>query len=1007
MIIVFVFGTASMAWADNLPSLNGPWQMVDDPEGRTLTLVQSGSALTGKALRKDGSLSFEVSGTVDSSTSIKLSAFFDRSEAASDKNITDALWAAAAFANKAAGHPNTLPGTMNGSYDFATGDLAGDRTVPKIDHDGEKYTKLTSTTRSFRLRRLARFRLKNFLVVQNGVPLEPKAPPFVPFWMVDRAGHFVVKFDKAWLGGDSNRNVDVAFSEWSATATKGGDWVGVGGDGVRRPDIAVTDAAWVELRLDDKFPGWAERKEGEFRVNLKLSSQGQSVTGPPLTVPDLTAAFNKTLNERALDLFGLPYDQWSAIDAKNAGKAKSYLWKQVYRRALGFDPGVDFVNLNTTDTPSIVNLRINALFSSQPKRTFLTVPVRLGFFRETKVMDVPAGQTRHLEIEPFALATNTDDKVKLIDDLVAFEIEPDPDDPTQSQKLHIDVDKATRDRLRLAVETPLYRLGQAMRYYGTAGNLKLDPLPDDPGVFEQAKDLVADAGLHNKEIKQVEDDYDAFLALRKKLTDRINQWGDTGIAALEQKMADYNGWTIAFGAPVKPESYLDRKDGTNSGGYGACGTFELTNSTWVIGFSAVGGFFGVDSSRMLDAAAPGGMSSGSQPAIPRTWLLRRPGTDSWYMEGDPIKIVPRANFKDLAGIATEARVRTSQGQNIPVGSRRVREGGGPMGWGDETEARGLVPPGRTGSGNNQDAAAEAAQHAEGQAAMWLRNEWRQGNYIQEVWVDMNNFYICDSCFTWLEYLLPPGAKMTVRFQNFGKDVTNGPELAAENGFQEVKDSESRLLWYERTFEGVANQAEFPDAPERNLVPLLPSGINANLPPIGDVNDPWISDEAYVAQVKKLNPNTGLTDEQILNRRVTGKMFDTKTGNFRDPTSAEQAIHETAKRIEANQRLMDLFNAKRQKGAATADAAALALQSITELLQQIAKRRGEKLTVLLQCDASKNSMLIEVVPSIRTESGKELPVRLPTPQMQKDMLISWYQFSDHTFTEGPVPDWLKK
>ncbi|MBN9086117.1 MAG: hypothetical protein J0J01_04335 [Reyranella sp.] len=996
LILGLLLGSA-VAHAQNVRDVSGPWRMVDDPSGRTLVLSQSGAAVTGRALRPDQSLSFEVSGTVDAAGAIAWSTFFDRSEAADDKKITDALWSAAAGANAAGGHGNAVQASMTGSYDLTTGDLSGQRTIPKVGHDGDKFTKVSFSTVAFRLRRVPQFRLKNFQMMENGVVVDSTPPPFMPFWMVDHQGHFVVKFDKSWVGGNTNTNVDVMFYEWNADAGRKGNWDRVAD--LKRPDIAVVDdTGWVELRLDDRFPGWAERTDGKFRVNLDLTAQGQTVKGPPLTVTDITAAFNKTLNDRALDLFGLTYDQWQAVYAKSPGTAKAYLWRQVYRRSLGFNPSVDVVNLNKSDTPSIVNLRINALFGSQPQRTFTTVPVRLGFFLDSKASDVPAGETRHLEIEPFALAGNTEDKVKLIDDLVAFEIDPDPDDPNQSQKTRIEVNKALRAKLRLAVETPLYRLGQSLRANASAAGLKLDAPANDPMDYQKAVDLVSGAGLHDREIKQVLADWDAFLALRKKLTDRVNQWGDTGLAELEQKIGNYNGWTITFGEPPRTDSVLVRPDG-NQGGYAVCGNLELTNSTWAIGFSAVGGFFGVDSSHMMESAGAGGLSSGGQPALPRERLLRQPGTDVWYMQGEPLQIVPRADFRDLGRTMTRGQMTTPDGMRGAVGSPRARPGGAPIGWGDETMARSLAPG---GDSRAADGLAEAAQHAEGQAAMWLRNNWRAGNRIPQIWVDMNNSYICFDCFNYLELLLPPGARMTVRFQNIGETVRRGPQLTEANGYRIVVDGKSGLSWIEKTFEGVEGQREFPAEPTPRV--LSPSG--ASPPLVADVNDPLLSDEAFVSRVRRLNPNIRMTDQEIVARRNQGQVFDTTSGGFRAATAQERANQRALLQMGGNQRVMDLYRARADAAQAKADAAALLIQGINDMLKQLGQRRGEKLTVVLYCDASLKSLRIQVVPKFTTEAGEEVPIPLPDTT-QKEMLKTWYQYSNHTFTEGPLPDWLNK
>jgi hypothetical protein len=143
-------------------------------------------------------------------------------------------------------------------------------------------------------------------------------------------------------------------------------------------------------------------------------------------------------------------------------------------------------------------------------------------------------------------------------------------------------------------------------------------------------------------------------------------------------------------------------------------------------------------------------------------------------------------------------VRTVDGNDFQVGSPRTR--GGPKGgWGDETIARALLG----GEARElQDAAATAAQHAEGRTAMMMRAEAEAGRPMGPVWLDINNDYICWKCFDTLERLLPPDGRLIVRFQDGPKSALGwGPEIADRHGFTRAKNA-AGLAWWERTFIGV-------------------------------------------------------------------------------------------------------------------------------------------------------------------------------------------------------------
>ena len=59
----------------------------------------------------------------------------------------------------------------------------------------------------------------------------------------------------------------------------------------------------------------------------------------------------------------------------------------------------------------------------------------------------------------------------------------------------------------------------------------------------------------------------------------------------------------------------------------------------------------------------------------------------------------------------------------------------------------------------RDAAAEYAQHAEGQAAAVM---WRDG--MTQAYLDINNSYVCGGCRTYIERMLPPNSTLTVRYE---------------------------------------------------------------------------------------------------------------------------------------------------------------------------------------------------------------------------------------------------
>jgi hypothetical protein len=59
---------------------------------------------------------------------------------------------------------------------------------------------------------------------------------------------------------------------------------------------------------------------------------------------------------------------------------------------------------------------------------------------------------------------------------------------------------------------------------------------------------------------------------------------------------------------------------------------------------------------------------------------------------------------------------------------------------------------------------EALDHAEGQAAAWLRN-----SPLRLLVLDINNDYVCRACLEWLWKILPRGKTLIIRFNSrFGR-----------------------------------------------------------------------------------------------------------------------------------------------------------------------------------------------------------------------------------------------
>ncbi|HYR22268.1 MAG TPA: hypothetical protein VEP30_05015 [Chthoniobacterales bacterium] len=482
------------------------------------------------------------------------------------------------------------------------------------------------------------FKLSNFQVVGNFEPTATEtAPPFTPTWVVDQQGHFVVKFPASWLGeGTTNQNIDVYFEESKDNANS---WIH--DKKVDRPIIDRNDdprVDWVAFRLDDLFGDWNNRSDGLFRISLDV---GGVIHNSPLFTPaDINTASILAVNARCLDLLGIPYDKWNGIYQRNPEEAKIYLWRQIYLRALGFNPSVDLLNLGEDNQPFTISLRVNAKFKSKGEpQTFVTVPVHLGKFpTEVKEFQVPGGEMRHLIIEPFALANDKDvmDSRRALEELNGFEVEPLPDDATVSQKLTIPVDENLKARFNGS--RAKLTLGTAMREFGPKfdGSLLEAPLELFKRAFDAVwvKDVPPSAHeVYRKARNQAEQEYEAFRAIVQKLKDQKNQWGDTGLVDLELQISKYNGWKIGFGVPRSSSADLVSATGERSG-LTRCGDLSLTNSTWTIGVSAIGAFFNPEFSLAMDTSLMKG--SGSAPASDtrKQKLTKIPGIDDWLWETD-------------------------------------------------------------------------------------------------------------------------------------------------------------------------------------------------------------------------------------------------------------------------------------------------------------------------------------------------------------------------------------
>jgi hypothetical protein len=474
------------------------------------------------------------------------------------------------------------------------------------------------------------FKLLNFEVVGEFEHASADSPPpFSLTWLVDRQGHFVVKFPASWTGGTTNHKIDIILEEskdnsWTTART------------VKRPEIRVTDAPWASLQLDEFFGEWNQRKAGVFRVSLDVG--GSVYRSPLFSVADINTSVILSLNERCLDLLGLAYSEWSSVATRDADAAKLYLWRQIYLRALGFNPSVDVLNLRDDDRPFTISLRVNGKFASkEAPQNFVTVPVYLGKGADSaKGVRVVSGEMRHLLLEPFALAKNSYDSNSALQDLTAFELIAEPDDNVASQKRTISVDENLRNRFKGS--SSKLTLGSAMREFGP----KIDGSPLDAPLsfFEKAfaapwhADVPKSAhDVYRRARDQAEGEYKDFLTFVETTKAGRNQWGDTGLVDLELKIAQYRGWKIGFGIPRSSTADLVSATGERDT-LQLCGTTNLTNSTWAIGVSAVGAFFDPEYSLAMNPAFMGASGSSAAGPARSEKLTRVPGIDDWLWETD-------------------------------------------------------------------------------------------------------------------------------------------------------------------------------------------------------------------------------------------------------------------------------------------------------------------------------------------------------------------------------------
>ncbi len=114
---------AKPATAQQVPNIAGPWMWENDT--RRIVITQKGAEVSGKALRQDGTLAFELSGSVDAAGMATLKVFYDRSDMAAGTPPKAFDEAVKLIGDKA--HPERLPAksTVDLKYDAGKDQLVG------------------------------------------------------------------------------------------------------------------------------------------------------------------------------------------------------------------------------------------------------------------------------------------------------------------------------------------------------------------------------------------------------------------------------------------------------------------------------------------------------------------------------------------------------------------------------------------------------------------------------------------------------------------------------------------------------------------------------------------------------------------------------------------------------------------------------------------------------------------------------------------------------------------
>jgi len=146
LMAVFAAGllaaAADSSPAQEVPSIVGQWK-IDVDLNRKVIITQKGTEISGRAVRKDGSLVFQFSGTIDAEGKVTLKVFFDRSDAS---RAPPQAFAEAVNLTGDKDHPGLLPAksAMDFKYDRDKDQLIGhilklNITINHNPKDGENH----------------------------------------------------------------------------------------------------------------------------------------------------------------------------------------------------------------------------------------------------------------------------------------------------------------------------------------------------------------------------------------------------------------------------------------------------------------------------------------------------------------------------------------------------------------------------------------------------------------------------------------------------------------------------------------------------------------------------------------------------------------------------------------------------------------------------------------------------------------------------------------------------